>query len=736
MQHYRLVRTTVPSLPVLTYILPEHIPPHVACPGMFVSVPVGRRQVSGIIVGETRFPPKHIKQIRAITSCADFPAVKPSFIRFMEILADYYLADPGRAFDLCLPPPAYFSADIISIPYVALADTPPLFDDLTDKRRTLLQIIKDNDGPMPKADACKLAACSAGVLNVLNKSGYVRFFTHEVSAEKMPAPIHVKESHPLNDEQQEAAKHIISDAGVFGVTLLQGVTGSGKTEVFFAAAEDILKKDPSAQILFLMPEIALTRQMRDRVTARFGAEPLLRHAAASDAAKKKAFRAAATGVSCIVLGARSALFLPFRNLKLIVLDEEHDGAYKQQEGVCYHARDMTVVRAKLESCPAVLASATPSMESLHNANTGKYRKVNLYSRFGTATMPTTTLIDLRKTPAKRGNTLSSPLISAIEQTLAQNGQALLFLNKRGYAPLTLCRKCGYVEECHACSARMVFHRKHDALMCHYCGATRSAIAACPSCGSEEERAMCGPGAEKLFEETQRHFPDHNVALMTGDSGAKESEAILKKLASGELHILVGTQIVSKGLHFPGLQLVGMADADMALYGSDPRSAERAWQLIRQTSGRAGRGDTPGRVMIQTHAPEHPLYRLLSGNNAEAFPLQELQIREESRMPPFTKLACVRFSAPNEQRAAQCAGNFADLVRRSGEQLPPAEKDIFAVYGPAAPPIAKRAHIYYSRLVVRARTHATVKHVLQQTLSRYITDKQVTLHIDIDPYGDM
>lgn len=733
MTRYALIRPPVPALPALTYTVPEALAER-AVTGAFVMAPLGSRKIAALVVDARAPAPGKKMRLRDIADIADIPPAPAAFLRFLDNVAAYCLCEPGRVYDLALPKPSFFFADSVNIPYLALEAPPEQPDDLPPKRAAIVQALREAGGSLPKKTLRERAGCGDGAIKAAAEAGLIRAFTHSEAAETAaPAPRPSPDPPVLNDEQHAAAEALSARLGSFSVTLLQGVTGSGKTEVFFAAAEEALRRDPNAQILFLMPEIALTRQMRERVQARFGAEPLLRHAAASEGMKKKAFRAAASGKGCIVLGARSALFLPFRNLKLIVLDEEHDAAYKQEEGVIYHCRDMAALRAREEGCPLILASATPSLESIHNADTGKYARLTLKGRFGAAEMPDIKLIDLKKTPPEKGRLISPPLAQAMAAALAAGGQILLFLNKRGYAPVTLCRSCGYTEECGACSARMVYHRARDMLLCHYCGASRRQDPACPACGSKEERALCGPGAERLPGEVASLFPHARAALLTGDTPGKEAEAVLRDVSERRIDILIGTQIVSKGLHFPALSLVGMTDADMALYGSDPRAAERAWQLIRQTAGRAGRGDAPGSVYIQTHAPNHPLYALLAGDDPDAFPAQELRIRAESMMPPFVKLVCVRFSAPAEHIAAEAAAMFAEAVKHAADTvLPPPERAAFALFGPAAPPVGKRSHRFLMRLILRARTHAALKAVLLHAKARAILPAKAECVTDVDP----
>ncbi|MFC6491246.1 replication restart helicase PriA, partial [Nitratireductor sp. GCM10026969] len=436
----------------------------------------------------------------------------------------------------------------------------------------------------------------------------------------------------------------------FGVTLLDGVTGSGKTEVYFEAVAAALER--GGQVLILLPEIALTQAFLERFHDRFGAKPAEWHSDLAPRKRERVWRQVAEGQVRVVAGARSALFLPFRELGLIVVDEEHDPAYKQEDRVFYNARDMSVVRARFGDFPVVLASATPSLESRVNADQGRYDRIVLPARFAEAAMPDLSAIDMRKAPPARGGFLSPVLIEAIGDTLARREQALLFLNRRGYAPLTLCRVCGHRFQCPNCSTWLVEHRFRRQLVCHHCGHNEAQPEACPECGTLDHLVPCGPGVERIAEEVDRHFPDARTIVLSSDTmgGVKRLRLELEAIAEGEADIVVGTQLVAKGHNFPGMTLVGVVDADLGLANGDPRAAERTFQLLSQVTGRAGRSGRKSTGLLQTYQPEHPVMRALVCGDAETFYEREIAERERAVLPPFGRLAAMIVSAASRAEA--------------------------------------------------------------------------------------
>ncbi len=506
------------------------------------------------------------------------------------------------------------------------------------------------------------------------------------------------------------------------------MTGSGKTEVYFEGLVEALR-DPSAQVLVLVPEIALTSQWMDRFEKRFGTKPVVWHSEIGLAGRRRAWRAIAAGEARVVVGARSALFLPYQNLAFITVDEEHDPSFKQEEGVLYHARDMAIVRAKLAGCPVVLASATPSLETLVNADAGRYESLQLRERHGGAILPEMRSIDMRHEPAEAGTWLSPILVKEIEATLASREQVMLFLNRRGYAPLTLCRTCGHRIECPSCSAWLVEHRFRRELQCHHCGHSCETPKVCPECDNEDTLVACGPGVERMFEEVTSRFPEARVSVMTSDTMTTPSETakVVHEIADGKLDIIIGTQIVTKGYHFPNLTLVGVVDADLGLRGGDLRAGERTYQQLVQVAGRAGRADKLGRVYLQSYEPEHPVVDALLSGNHEAFLKAEKAARMLHHMPPFGKLVALILSSEVMADALEQGRKLASCA--------PVEHGVDFV-GPAPAPMARVRGQHRFRMLVHARKETKIQPIIREWVLRAQKVKGVRIKIDIDPYSFM
>ena len=530
----------------------------------------------------------------------------------------------------------------------------------------------------------------------------------------------------LSGEQEEAARALRAAVARrdFSVTLLDGVTGSGKTEVYFEAMAAALAA--GRQVLLLLPEIALTGQFMSRVAERFAARPAEWHSEMSPGARARVFRGVASGDARIVVAARSGLFLPWRNLGLIVVDEEHEGAYKQEGGVPYHGRDMAVVLGALGRFPVVLSSATPSLESLVNVDRGRYGRLVLRRRHGRAVMPGISLIDLKADGPESGRWLSPPLVRAVTETLERGEQALLFLNRRGYAPLTLCRACGHRLQCPSCTAWLVQHRFRKVLMCHHCGHEVPLPEACPSCGAEDRMAPVGPGVERLAEEAAERWPEARVAVLSSDlQRGAALRALLEAIARGEYDIVVGTQLVAKGHHFPNLTLAGIVDADLALETVDPRAGERTWQLLAQVAGRAGRAERPGRALVQTWMEDNPLMRALAAGDRDGFIEQEKRMREAAGMPPYGQLAALIASGRDEERVR-------DFCRLLSTCVPPAAEVL--VLGPAAAPIARVRGRFRYRFLVKAPRSVDMQSFLRAWLESVRVPGGIRLDVDVDPYS--
>jgi primosomal protein N' (replication factor Y) len=514
-------------------------------------------------------------------------------------------------------------------------------------------------------------------------------------------------------------------AGGFSVTALDGVTGAGKTEVYFEAIAAALRG--GRQALVLLPEIALGAQWLDRFTARFGVRPAQWHSDLTAAERRVAWRAVARGEALVVVGARSALFLPYPDLGLIVVDEEHDAAYKQEDGVIYQARDMAVVRARLTDIPIVLVSATPSLETVQNVAGDRYAALHLPDRHGGAQLPIVTAIDLRADRPPRQSWLSPTLRQALAETLAAGEQAMLFLNRRGYAPLTLCRACGHRLQCPRCTAWLVEHRLARKLQCHHCGFHVPFPNACPSCRAEGMLAACGPGVERLTEEVTALMPTARTAVMTSDTitGPLAAAELIRRVEAHAVDLLIGTQMIAKGHHFPMLTLVGVVDADLGLHGGDLRAAERTYQLLHQVAGRAGRADRPGRVLLQTYEPKHPVMQALVAGDRERFLASEAEDRRGVGMPPFGRLAALILSGPD----AAAVDNIAQTLGRTAPH-----GDGIEVLGPAPAPLAVLRGRHRRRLLLKCRRDIAPQPLIRRWVAPVKLPGSVRLQIDIDPYS--
>ncbi|MCH8184386.1 MAG: primosomal protein N', partial [Proteobacteria bacterium] len=513
----------------------------------------------------------------------------------------------------------------------------------------------------------------------------------------------------------------------YSATLLEGVTGSGKTEVYFEAVAQALRQ--GRESLVLVPEIALTSQWLERFERRFGVRPAEWHSDLGRRERRRVWRAVAEGGAPVVIGARSALFLPFANLGLIVVDEEHDSSFKQEEGVIYNARDMAVVRARDAGAAIALVSATPSLETVVNADTGRFGRVMLPDRHGGAELPRVELLDMRADPPAANHWLSPVLEREIVRTLESGKQSLLFLNRRGYAPLTLCRACGHRLECPNCQAWLVEHRHIRRLQCHHCDHTSPLPTVCPACGAEDKLAACGPGVERLAEEVRALVPTARLVVMASDTipGPREAAELLRRVRDHEVDILIGTQVVAKGHHFPLLTLVGVVDADLGLAGGDLRAAERTYQLLWQVAGRAGREAHAGQVYLQTYMPDHEVMQGLASGDRGRFLESEQESRRLQGMPPFGRLAALIVSGEDD-RAVRVA------AQALGQSAPRGEK--VQVLGPAPAPFALLRGRHRQRLLLKAGRGVNVQTLLRQWIAATTLPRRVRVQIDVDPYSFM
>ena len=707
------------------YLLPAEV---TAAPGSFVLVPFGPQSRIGVVwdgpVGDGG-KPVAAKKLKTITEALiDVPALPPVSLRFAEWVARYTLAPLGMVVRMMMGSSAVFEPTRPRFG-VRLNEGAPHPPRMTPARKRALEIA--GDGLVrAKAALAAEAQCSTGVIDGLVEAGVL--VEVAIPERRFPVP---DPAHAVTDfgEGQVAAAHAMraaGGAGAFSVTLLDGVTGSGKTEVYFEAVARTL--ETGRQALIMLPEIALTSQFMDRFKTRFGCAPMEWHSALSSPERGRAWRAAATGEARVVVGARSALFLPYHELGLIVVDEEHDAGFKQEDRVHYQARDMAVVRANLGKFPVVLSSATPSLESHVNARTGRYGYVHLPGRYSGAELPQVTAVDLRQNPPERGKWLSPILVEAVTETLAAKQQALLYLNRRGYAPLTLCRACGHRIECPQCTAWLVEHRYRRRLNCHHCGFSLPLPEKCPKCGEPDALVPCGPGVERIAEEVAERFPEARVALLSSDlvPSLVEMRAIIKTIETGEADIIIGTQMVAKGHHFPQLATVGVVDADLGLGQADPRAGERTFQLLHQVTGRAGRALTAGRGFVQTYMPEHPVMQAIITSDREAFLEREIRQRQSGTLPPYGRLAALIVSARDKELAEL-------FVRDVARRAPPAER--IEVLGPAEAPLAVIRGRHRFRLLVKAPRELDLQAYLRAWLNALPKPpSDLRLTVDIDPYS--
>lgn len=722
--------TTVPVLmPVALdqtydYLAPKGLD---LAPGSFVLVPFGPQSRIGIVWDEPRGVQKPVdpKKLKPVTTKLDAPPLPAISLRFAEWIAKYTLAPLGMVARMMMSAQEAFEPAKPRFG-VGIVDGAPPPSKMTAPRAKALDIAADGL-VRAKSELAHLAGCSTGVIDGLVAAGNLVEVVIPERGFARPDPRYAETQ--FTDDQARGVEVLRSAvaANMFSASLIDGVTGSGKTEVYFEAAASAL--EAGHQVLIMLPEIALTSQFLDRFQRRFGVKPVEWHSALSPAERGRIWKGVARGDVRCVVGARSALFLPYPELALIIIDEEHDQGYKQDDRVHYQARDMCVVRANLGKFPVVLASATPSIETYVNAVTQRYRHIILPGRFSGVEMPDVSAIDMRREQPDKGKWLAPRLVEAMAETLAQRRQSLLFLNRRGYAPLTLCRSCGHRIECPQCSAWLVEHRFKKRLNCHHCGFALSLPEKCPKCAAPDSLVACGPGVERVAEEVAERFPEARLALLSSDliPGLSEMREMIHKIERNEVDIIIGTQIVAKGHNFPDLALVGIVDGDLGLaHGADPRAGERTFQLLHQVTGRAGRTHFVGKGLVQAHLPEHPVIQAIVAGDREAFLNYELKTRQAGVLPPYGRLAAIVVSARDKALAERTA---RDLRRHAPQS------DMIAVLGPAEAPIAVVRGRYRWRLLVRAPKEIDMQSYLrawEQSLPKFKGDVRISL--DIDPYN--
>ena len=691
--------------------------------GSFVAAPFGPRQVAGVVwpsEGDA-LPPEKMKAVSAVF---DAPPLSRDIIAFVDWAAAYTMFPKGAVLRMVMRVPDALEGPRMQTAYVKRGAPDGLR--LTAQRKAVLAAA--GESPMSAAALAAAAGVSEAVARGLADAGALA----RVEVDPDPpfaAPDLGREGRDLSEDQQYAAETIAAAIAEGGhkTMLIDGVTGSGKTEVYFEAVAAALKKDPEAQALILLPEIALTLPFLARVEERFAAAPAPWHSDLTGAQRRRTWRRVAEGQARLVVGARSALFLPFKNLKLIVVDEEHDNAYKQEEGVIYHARDLAVARGSLAGFPVVLASATPSLETVVNVDEGRYDAVGLSARFADAAMPDISLVDMREHSPEAGKWLSPPLVDAVAQNLSVHEQSLLFLTRRGYAPLTLCRRCGHKMTAPGSDTMLVEHRFENRLVCHHTGFSMTKPSACPACNAVNSLAPCGPGIERVAEEAKERWPQARIAVLSSDtaSGPRTMREVLDAMEAGDIDILIATQVAAKGHHFPNLTLVGVVDADLGLAGGDLRAAERTYQLLSQVTGRAGRAEKPGRALLQTYQPEAPVLAALASGDRDAFLAAEAAGRRDLGFPPYGRLAAITLKSLDEKALDEAAMR----LRRAAP-----EADGVEILGPARAPIYRLRGVARMRLLVKARKNVNLQAFLADWLARVKTPGAVRVTVDINPYS--
>ncbi len=723
MSKYKAVLTPYPIDKAYDYALPDGVDGQA---GSYVCVPLGSREVPAVIWGEGAGDIKP-SRIKPVLSNYDLPPLPEVHRQFIDWVAGYTMAAKGSVLKLTLSVPKALEPPVTITGYV-IGKTKVDETGVSPPAKRVLGIVADGL-PRRASELAGDADCGTGVIKTLYNKGFLK--TVELQT---PPPCRVPDAERagalLSAPQKECAEALIAQVkrNKYGVSLLDGVTGAGKTEVYFEAVAQALRQNK--QVLILLPEIALSNAFLKRFKSRFGCAPALWHSSLSPAKRKVTWRGVAEGQSRVVVGARSALFLPYQDLGLIIVDEEHDPAYKQEEGVIYHARDMAVVRANLGKFPAVMVSATPSLETIQNAWAGRYEHLTLPNRHGGASLPDIYLIDLKTDkPEDRQHFIAPTLHKAVTETVEKGEQALLFLNRRGYAPLTLCRNCGHRFQCPRCTAWLIEHRRTGKLHCHHCDHYMRMPDKCPECGEDDTLTACGPGVERVLEEVKETFPDARVCVLSSDTVTTHEQLlkILDDIQDHQVDIIIGTQIIAKGHHFPKLTCVGVVDADLGLTGGDLRATERVYQLLHQVAGRAGREQKEeqqkGQVYLQTFSPETRVMQTLASGARDDFLEVELSEREEANMPPFTRLAGIIVSGRDESQVRE-ASQALGRVAPQGDKI--------QTLGPAEAPMYRLRGNFRRRLLVRAEKNIDIQKAIKHWLGSIKTPSAVRVQIDIDP----
>ncbi|MEM1087212.1 MAG: primosomal protein N' [Pseudomonadota bacterium] len=690
--------------------------------GSYVKAPLGTYDRLGVVWELKEGDPE--RELKPLSDVFDVPPMTPAMRRFIMFCARYNVAGPGQVLAMSLRARGGLSPSPVQAVYQT---TGHRTNRMTAAREKVLEAAAEI-GPASATVLAKAAGVSGSVVKGLVEAGSLRA-RQEPTDPPFPATDPHRKGRDLTLEQATAGDKLRGavKAGGYAPFLLDGITGSGKTEVYFEAIAEALAGDPSAQVLVLLPEIALTQAVFERFEDRFGAGPAPWHSSLSDKERRRTWREVAHGRARIVTGARSALFLPFQNLKLIIVDEEHDGSFKQEDGVTYHARDMAVMRAKLEGAAVILASATPALETVVNVESGRYKRLKLSARPGAAKLPDVSLIDMRSNPPEKGNWMSPVLSRALVETFEAGEQSLLFMNRRGYAPLVICKACGERLKSPGSESWLTEHRYTNRLVCHLTGWSMPKPDRCPMCGAKDSLMGVGPGVERIAEEVRQLLPDARVEIFSSDTaqGGEATRGIVERMAGGEIDVLVGTQIVAKGHNFPNLTLVGVVDADSGMTGGDLRAGERTYQLLSQVAGRAGRAERPGRALVQTYQPDNPAMMALEAGDRDGFLQIERDVRAELGLPPFGRMAALILSAPD-------AGMAKEIGQLAGKAAP--HGDGVTVYGPAPAPISVVRGRHRLRFLVTSPRDVDLSAYMVAWLKALKLPNAARVSADVDPYS--
>jgi len=728
MPNQPILRIAVPA-PLYTcfdYLPPADIDPATLPCGIRLRVPFGRGERIGVLVDRVSSSSFDTSALKSATAVLDRePLLAEQDLKLLLWAAAYYQHPPGEVIAAALPVRLRKGEKAVKLGITgwrltaSKESTPPT---RAPRQLKIIQTLAEHPEGIAQQALYALCGNCRPILRTLEEKGWVE--PCELKPQHIPTTLDAPKP-ILNPAQREAITAVSASLQTFNTFLLNGVTGSGKTEVYLGLMEEALAAN--RQVLILVPEIALTPQLMQRFQSRISSPIALLHSGLTDREREQAWLSASQGEAAVILGTRSAVFTPAPRLGLIIIDEEHDLSFKQQDGFRYSARDLAIVRAQHQGFPVLLGSATPSLESLHNAATGRYQRVDLPERAGDAKPPRIDLLDIRSAPLNGG--ISPALLRMLGEELTAGNQVLLFLNRRGYAPVVICHHCGWLSECPRCDARMTLHLGTQMLWCHHCGHQRRLYRTCPECDGSDLRPL-GQGTEQLEEVLSQQFPNHSIARIDRDSTRRKGalEKMLNAVHAGQHHILLGTQMLAKGHHFPDVTLVGILDVDQGLFSADYRAAERMAQLVEQVAGRAGRATKPGRVLVQTRHPDHPLLQTLVHQGYNTFAQVCLNERSQAHLPPFSYQALLRAEATSSEKPIR-------FLEEAAQQAKTINTQDVELWGPVPAPMERRAGRVRAHLLIQANHRSTLHKLLSQlipSLGRLKSARNVRWSIDVDP----